>query len=240
MKTVTLTIDGNKISATEGEKILWVALDNGIYIPNLCAIRDGYEPASACRLCFVEVDGKERPVSACTEPVAEGMVVNTRGKEALRLARSGFELLMASHPVDCARCASNGWCELQRIARYLGVSLKTKRLRKLTRELPLDESHPLFNYDANKCILCGRCVWVCREKLGIGVLGFAYRGFKRVVTTFDGDPLGSSRCQECGECVRVCPVGALAFKGGDTTGESSIASTAGERRSVDRETEVYQ
>jgi bidirectional [NiFe] hydrogenase diaphorase subunit len=216
MKMATLTIDGKEITAPEGEKILWATLDNGIYIPNLCTVRNGFGSDSACRLCFVEVDGEEQPVTACTELVAEGMVVNTRGENALRLARSAFELIMASHPVDCAHCASNGSCELQKIAKHLGISLKTKRFRKLTRELPVDDSHPLFSYDPNKCVLCGRCVWVCREKLGIGVLGFAYRGFQRVVTTFAGDPFGESRCQECGECVRTCPVGALVFKNSAT------------------------
>jgi len=229
---VSLVINGNKVSAPEGERLLWVALDNGIYIPNLCAMRDSSEPVSACRLCFVEVDGKEQPVTACTEPVTEGVIVNTRGESALRLARSAFELIMASHPVDCAHCDSNGSCELQKIARYLGVSLKTRRLRKLERGLSVDDSHPLFVYDPNKCVLCGRCVWVCRDKLGIGVLGFAYRGFQRV-TTFAGDSLGKSRCQECGECVRVCPVGALAFKGSETDGR--LASAAGVDTNIENE-----
>ena len=214
MKTVSLTIDGKKISAGDGEKLLWVALDNAIYIPNLCALRDNSEPAAACRLCFVEVEGREEPVSACTEPVAEGMVVNTRGEKALRLARSAFELLLASHPVDCAHCAKQGSCELQKIAYHLKVKLKSKRFRKLLRELPVDDSNPMFIYDPNKCVLCGRCIWVCRERLGVGVLGFAYRGFNRMVTTFVGEPLGESRCQECGDCVRVCPTGALVFKEG--------------------------
>ncbi len=209
---VGLHINGKKVRTPDEEKLLWVALDNGIYIPNLCTIRNSSKPDSACRLCFVEIDGKEKPVTACTEPVTDSMVVNTRGENALRLARSAFELIMASHPVDCGHCVSNGSCELQKIARYLGVSLNTKRFRKLTRQLPVDASHPLFNYDPNKCVLCGRCIEVCRKKLGIGVLGFAHRGFKRVVTTFCGDPLGESRCQACSECVRVCPVGALTFK----------------------------
>ena len=91
MKTVSLTIDGKRITAPEGKKLLWVALDNDIYIPNLCAIQKGSGAASACRLCFIEVDGKEQPVTACTEPVTEGMVVNTRGEEALRLVRSAFD-----------------------------------------------------------------------------------------------------------------------------------------------------
>ncbi len=217
MKTVSLTIDGKKITAGEGEKLLWVALDNDIYIPNLCALRDNLEPAVACRLCFVEVEGKEQPVTACTETVTAGMVVNTRGAKALRLARSGFELLMASNSVDCAHCAKSGSCELQKIAHHLKIKLKSKRFRKLLRELPVDDSNPLFIYDPNKCVLCGRCVWVCRQRLSIGVLGFAHRGFQRVVTTFGDEPLGNFRCQECGECVIVCPTGALVFKDGKGT-----------------------
>jgi bidirectional [NiFe] hydrogenase diaphorase subunit len=214
MKTVSLTIDGQKMTAREGEKLLWVALENGIYIPNLCALRDKPEPDAACRLCFVEVDGKEEPVTACTEEITDGMVVNTRGEKALGLARTGFELLMASHPVDCANCPANRSCELQKIARHLDSRLKTKRFRKLLRELPVDDSNPLFTYDPNKCVLCGRCIWVCRQHLGIGTLGFAHRGFERVVTTFADEPIGGGRCLECSECVSVCPTGALSFKDG--------------------------
>ena len=102
MKNISLTIDGKKIKAHEGETILWVALENGIYIPNLCAIQERMQPSASCRLCFVEVEGENEPVVACTEQVKEGMVVNTRGKNALRLARTSAELLIASHPVDCA------------------------------------------------------------------------------------------------------------------------------------------
>ena len=212
MKTVSLTIDGKKITAREGEKLLRVALDNGIYIPNLCTLPDKPEPSASCRLCFVEVKGRGQPVTACTEGATGGMVVATRGEKALRLARSGFELIMASHPVDCAHCAANGSCELQKIAHHLGVKLKPKRFRKLLRNLPVDDSHPLFICDPNKCVLCGRCVWVCRERLGMGVLGFAHRGFERVISTFAGEPLGEFACQECLECINVCPTGALVLK----------------------------
>lgn len=211
-KTVSLTIDGRGVRATADQSILWAALDNGVYIPNLCAIREKSEPHASCRLCFVEIEGKENPVTACTTPVAEGMVVNTRGAKALRLARTALELLLASHPVDCANCAKNGSCELQKIAKHLSVKLKTKRFRKILPELPIDSSSPLFIYDPNKCVLCGRCVWVCQEKLGKGIIGFAYRGFRRTVTTFGDEPLGRSGCQDCSECVAVCPVGALAFR----------------------------
>jgi bidirectional [NiFe] hydrogenase diaphorase subunit len=215
MKSINLTIDGKRIKAQEGEKLLQVALDNDIYIPNLCAIEDNPEPLAACRLCFVEVEGKEKPVTACTETVAEGMVVNTRGEKALRLVRACFELIMASHPVDCAHCTKSGSCELQKIASHIKTKLKSRRLRQIERHLPVDDSHPLFIYDPNKCVLCGRCVWVCRQRLGIGIFGFAHRGFQRVITTFGDEPMGASKCNGCTECISVCPTGALVFKDGE-------------------------
>jgi bidirectional [NiFe] hydrogenase diaphorase subunit len=216
MKTVSLTINNQKINAPAGKKLLWVALDNGIYIPNLCALREKHEPEAACRLCWVEIEGRKNPVTACTEPVAEGMVVNTTGEKALGMARTGFELLMASHALDCAHCPANRACELQKIARVLKCSLKPKRFRLLLRGLPVDATNPLFTYDPNKCVLCGRCVWVCRKHLKSGVLGFAHRGFERRLSTFADEPIGADRCLECSCCVEVCPTGALAFKERET------------------------
>jgi len=214
VKTISLTIDGKQVRAKEGDKVLWVALANGIYIPNLCAIREASFPAAACRLCFVEIVGRNNPVTACTEPVKDGMEVNTQGAKALRLARSAFELLIASHPVDCAHCVRRESCELLKIAAHLKVKLKTKRLREIPRGYPVDESNPLFVYDANKCVLCGRCVWVCRERCGAGDIGFVYRGFCRKVTTFGNEPMAKAECSACKECVDVCPAGALYFKEG--------------------------
>ncbi len=214
-KNISLTIDNKKISCTEGKTILWAALENGIYIPNLCAIQGKTHPSASCRLCFVEVEGENEPVVACVEPVEEGMVVHTRGENALRLARTSAELILASHPVDCGHCLRNRFCELQKIAKHLRIKLSTKRFRKLDRNLPIDESSSLFTYNPNKCVLCGKCVWVCQEKLGIGTIGFTRRGFKRMVSTFQDKPIGQSTCGQCAECVKVCPVGALAFSNKD-------------------------
>jgi formate dehydrogenase major subunit/NADH-quinone oxidoreductase subunit G len=215
-KEVHLTIDGKMVTAWEGEAILWAALDNSIYISNLCAIREARQPFAACRLCFVEIEGKDKPVTACTSPVQEGMVVNTKAPKALRLARNSLELLLSTLPVDCAHCPKSGSCELQKIAKHLGVKLNTRRYRKILHDLPVDSSSSVFIHDPNKCVLCSRCVWVCREKLGIGAIDFAYRGFSRKTTTFGDVPIAESDCQECGECVKVCPVGALVFKDSDT------------------------
>jgi bidirectional [NiFe] hydrogenase diaphorase subunit len=218
MKAVSLTIDGKVIKAREGQKVLWAALDNGIYIPNLCAIRKSTEPYAGCRLCFVEVEGRNGPVTACTEPVIEGMVVNTQGPKAKRLARTALELLLASHPVDCANCAKNRSCELQKLCSHLGVKINTKRFRKLLHNYPIDSSCPTFIYDPNKCVLCSRCVWMCRERFGVGTLGFAHRGFDRIVTTFEDKPIAASGCHVCNDCITVCPVGALVLKDGNKTG----------------------
>ena len=215
-KYISLTINGENITVKDDQTILWAALQNNIYIPNLCAIKGKSHPSALCRLCFVEVEGENEPVIACTQQVREGMVVSTRGKNALRLARTSAELILASHSVDCPNCLRSRSCELQKIAKHLGIKLKTKRFRKLQRNLPIDESSPLFIYDPNKCVLCGKCVWVCQEKLGIGAIGFTRRGFKRMVSTFQDKPLAESICSQCAECVKVCPVGSLTFKNRDT------------------------
>lgn len=230
MSTIALTIDGKMVKARKGEMLLWAALDSGIYIPNLCALREASEPYAGCRLCFIEIEGRDRPVTACTEPVADGMVMNTLAPRALRLARTAFELIMASHPVDCANCAANGCCELQKIAAHLRVKLKGRRFRKIEPDLPIDTSSPVFTYNPNKCVLCGKCVWVCRDRLGTGVLGFAWRGFQRRVATFGDKPIGETDCQGCGDCVEVCPVGALFFK------DAEMDRRAAARREAEEET----
>jgi len=212
MKKIHISIDGKEIECFEGETLLWVALDQGIYIPNLCALKERSEPFGGCRLCFVEVEGEAFPVTACTKKVKDGMVVNTKGERALRLSRTAFELILSNHPVDCAHCLKSGSCELQRIAKHLRVKLKTKRFKKFLRDLPIDETSPVFTYDPNKCVLCGKCVWLCQEKFDKKGIGFAYRGFQKWVTTFYDEPIGLSECRDLIELTEVCPVGAFVPK----------------------------
>ncbi len=213
MSDVTLIIDGTEIKAQQGEKLLWAALDNGFYIPNLCAVKLADKPPSSCRLCFVEVEGKAAPVTSCTEPVSDGMVVHLNTPRVQKLRNSAFEFLLSHHNLDCRNCARNGSCELQYIASHTGLKLKLRRLEKITKELPVDSSHPLFTYDPNQCVLCGKCVWACNQQ-GAGILDFAFRGINTRVSTIDGIPIAEAGCTGCLVCVAVCPVGSMVAKPG--------------------------
>lgn len=150
-------------------------------------------------------------MTSCSEIVEEGMVVHTGTPAVMRLRRTAFELLLSHHDLDCRNCPKNRKCELQRIAAREGFKLKLQRFRKVPRSLPVDSSHPLFVYDPNKCVVCGKCIWVCQRN-GVGAIDFAHRGLDTRISTFDNVPLIDSSCNSCLACVQVCPVGALVVK----------------------------
>ncbi len=209
---ITITIDGKEITTDTEKKLLWVALDNDIYIPNLCAIREEERPYAGCRLCFVEIEGLEEPVTSCTQPVTEGMVVKTRTPQVDRLVKTSFELLLSDHRLQCNKCPKNKACELQKIARERKLKLKSKRFKHLERSFQIDDSPESFALDPSRCVLCNRCVWVDRNVAKAGCLGFSYRGINRIITTFNNVELTKSACTQCTLCVEACPVGALYFK----------------------------
>ncbi len=230
-ETVNITIDGLALKASPGEKILRVALENNIYIPNLCAVKENSRPDAGCRLCYVEVEGRDKPVTACTTEVQEDMAVKTRSPRIDRLVQTSFELLMSDHNLNCSQCPANKKCELQKIARERRLKLKPKRVKPLNRELETDESPATFTLDRSRCVRCGRCVWADQEVARIGAIGFSRRGLHRVISTFNDLKLAETPCTECGLCVEACPTGALFFK--DQGGKSNYGEIAVETEAVD-------
>jgi len=209
---VTVIIDGQELKAPQGQKVLWSALENGIFIPNLCAVKNISRPPASCRLCFVEVEGQNKPVTSCTREVQDGMVVHTRTPRVDRLVKSAFELLLSDHRLKCSDCPKNRNCALQQIARERKLKLNQKALPLLERDTEVDDSHENVILDRSRCVLCGKCVWADREITRIGAIGFSGRGIHRSIATFQNQPLKQSPCTGCGECVKVCPVGAWSYK----------------------------
>ena len=211
MATVTLTIDGLRITVDKKMNVLEAAIENGIYIPHLCHHPD-LEPAGVCRLCMVEIAGRGMIIS-CRTPVEDGLVVWTESPDVDKVRRVAVELLLANHPPVCHDCTANNRCELQHIAAFVGIDEnRRERLRRPELTAPIDTSNPFFNLDPNKCVLCGICVRTCDEIQGVNALDFLYRGYKTKIGTFGDKPIVESVCESCGECVSRCPVGALTPK----------------------------
>ncbi len=210
-KEIHLTIDGQKIIAEQGMSVLDAALENEIYIPHLCHHPD-LKPVGACRLCGVEIDGGKMTMS-CMTPVQEGIDVKTDSTAIYQARKVAMELLIADHHMDCLACVAANNCDLLTISAYLGIQPDgLKRLRPSNKGLPIDNSNPFFQFDPNKCVICGICVRTCDEVVGLGALGFINRGFRTVIGTFGNQSFVDSICESCGECVDRCPVGALAPK----------------------------
>ena len=210
--TVALQIDGVKIIVPKGTTVLEAARKAGIYIPTLCYDED-LTPYGGCRLCIVEIEDVRGLPTSCTTPATDGMVVHTETPALERSRRITLELIMANHHGDCLTCTKNQNCELQRVARYVGMEGEHfDRMRKSQTVVPADDSNPAYIRDMNKCILCARCVRACHEITGIDAIDIAYRGNAATMSTFGDKPILLSRCETCGECVSRCPTGALVFR----------------------------
>jgi formate dehydrogenase alpha subunit len=213
MNRIELTIDGHRIAVPPGTTVLEASRKAGIDIPTLCHDPD-LKPYGACRLCIVRIDGIRGLPTSCTTPVQEGMSVETHSEEIDRVRRKIVELNIAGHPEDCLLCEKSDTCQLLRLARELGVERTTMdRLRRRPRTTrTADTSHPALIFNADKCVLCGKCVRTCHEIAGIGAIDFAFRGDRSRISPFGAKPLAESICRSCGECVVRCPTGALTAK----------------------------
>ena len=211
---VKLIVDGREIAAQEGTVLLHACLEKGIYIPNLCFLEEMTESPASCRLCFVEIEGEENPVPSCTVRITKSMAVKTATPAVRSLQRSAFRLLMSVHEIACRPCPANKRCELQRIARFLGVGLKPKGLEICLKEASLVQDHPKLDYHPNRCVLCGRCIQVCRSRHAQPLMTFAKRGFDTVVSFFGGGEATTGPCMDCRACVDVCPVAAITLRKG--------------------------
>jgi formate dehydrogenase major subunit len=206
--SVTLTIDGRKVSVPPGTSVMAAAALIDSPIPKLCAT-DNLEAFGSCRLCLVEIEGRKGTPASCTTPAEEGMVVQTKTARLEKLRRGVMELYISDHPLDCLTCSANGDCELQTQAGNVGLrDVRYGYDGANHLGAPTDWSNPYFTFESSKCIVCSRCVRACDEVQGTFALTIIGRGFDSKIAPGGGDFL-SSECVSCGACVQACPTATL-------------------------------
>ncbi len=202
----TIEVNNKSIKAEKGETILSALNRNGIMIPTLCRMAE-FTPTGACRMCVVEVEGRDRLVTACSAPVEEWMKIRTHSPRVIKARKTIVELLLSNHPDDCLYCDRNLDCELQRLSDEMQV--RERRIRGSKIKPRRDQSSPAIVRELSKCILCGRCLRVCEEVVTATSIDFIGRGrYTHVGPAMDRD-FNFSSCIHCGQCVLVCPTGAL-------------------------------
>ncbi len=206
MGDVTLTIDGRQVTVPAGTSVLEAATQAGVKIPTLCYL-EGLNEIGSCRLCVVEIEGAKTLAASCVTPAAQGMVVHSNTRQVREARRAVLELIISNHPFDCLTCVRSGSCELQALAESLGI--REIRFAGAKAHHAVDNSTPSIVRDPDKCILCRRCVAVCEQVQGVSAINVSGRGFNSVVSPAGQLPLGDAACTLCGQCILVCPTGAL-------------------------------
>lgn len=207
MTDVNIKINGVAMKVPEGSTILEAAHEHGIDIPTLCFMKD-VNPVGACRICVVEIKGVKNLMASCVYPVFEGMEVMTHSPRVLDARRKTLQLILSTHDQTCLYCVRSGNCELQRLCQTLRID-DGRYYDGEKNHYELDESAEHMIRENGKCILCRRCVAVCEKDQGIGVIGANGRGFKTHISSAFEMGLGSTSCVGCGQCIAVCPVGAI-------------------------------
>lgn len=209
MEKVNVIIDGKKLQVPKDYTVLQAAREAGIEIPTLCYLK-GINEIGACRMCVVEIKGARTLQAACVYPVSEGIEVTTNSERVRKARKVNLELILSNHDRSCLTCVRSGNCELQRLSEDLNV--KNIRFEGENVSRPIDYFSPSIVRDPNKCILCKRCVNVCKNVQQVGVINTNYRGFKSIVSTAFDKSLNEVSCTMCGQCIQACPVGALREK----------------------------
>ena len=208
MEKQSIIIDGIKAEIAGEKNVLEVCRKINIELPTFC-YRPELSVFGACRMCMVEIEGRGI-VPACSTKPENGMIVHTNTRQIRDMRKINIELLLAAHDQQCTTCPKSTTCRLQSIAKQLGVT--DLRFKNVARQRVLDRSSLAVMRDQSKCILCGNCVRMCNEIQTVGALNFAYRGAKAQVGTAFNTSLAKSTCVGCGQCTKVCPVGALTLK----------------------------
>ena len=207
MSLVNIKIEGIPYQVDSSLTILEAAKKCGYEIPSLCSFNHGECNVGSCRVCLVEATGARGLVASCVYPVSEGMEIRISGPKSVEARRRSVELLLSNHNMNCQQCEKNGHCELLHVAQITGA--REGAFAGVHSETYLDELAPGLIRDTSKCILCGRCIARCSNAHGLGILGFENRGFKTIVSPAENRSFADSPCIQCGQCVNVCPTGAL-------------------------------
>jgi len=201
-KTINFTIDGISVEAYKGETILQVARKNDIYIPTMCYISKT-SPCASCRLCSVEVEGHDGVVLSCNTPPTEGVNIITNSVELEKERTNIMKLYDVNHPLECGVCDKSGECDLQNKTLEFNVGQQDFSAKDKSRSI---DHWGLINYDPSLCILCEKCVHVCNEAIGDDAIEVKFGGYSSTIIPKNAEQLD---CTYCGECIAVCPVGAL-------------------------------
>ncbi len=201
-----IEINNKPVKVKRGETIKSVLDRIGINVPTLCSMKD-FTPTGMCRMCVVEVEGKNNLIPSCSFKVEEWMKIKTHSPRVIKARKTIVELLLANHPDDCLYCERNGSCELQKLAEDLHV--RERRIPWNKTKHKIDKSGVSIVHESAKCILCGRCVRVCKEIAGVSTLDFTNRGINTTVQTAMNKAMNFSNCINCGQCILVCPTAAL-------------------------------
>ena len=207
--SIHIKINGKPAEANKGEYLLDTIERQGIKIPTLCHIK-GMFPSGACRMCLVELEGSGKLITSCSYPVEDGMSIFTHSPKVVEARKTIVELLLSNHPDDCLYCARNKNCELQNFADDFNIRLRKTKGNK--NDYNLDIAGLSLERDPDKCVLCGRCIRICEETIGVTAIDFINRGSKTIVGTAFNKGLNTSSCVNCGQCLMVCPTGAITEK----------------------------